>query len=74
MPKIEVGAFFKPYNIALGFKFRNPKYTALILSFEQKLYLSKFCPYWGRFHVVLDMIASFHVMSWWLAFLHVDPK
>jgi hypothetical protein len=35
MTKIEVGEFFKPYNIALGFKFRNPKYTALILGFEQ---------------------------------------
>jgi hypothetical protein len=43
--KIKVVEFFKSYNIALGFKFRNPKYTALILSFEQKLYLSKFCPY-----------------------------
>jgi hypothetical protein len=27
MPKIEVGEFFKPYNITLEFKFRNPKYT-----------------------------------------------
>jgi hypothetical protein len=35
MPKIEVGEFLKPYNNALGFKFRNPKYMALILSFEQ---------------------------------------
>jgi hypothetical protein len=43
--KIKVIEFFKSYNIALGFKFRNPKYTALFLSFEQKLYLSKFCPY-----------------------------
>jgi hypothetical protein len=42
--KIKVVEFFKSYNIALGFKFRNPKYIALILSFEQKLYLSKFCP------------------------------
>jgi hypothetical protein len=32
-PKIEVGEFFKPYNIALGFKFRNPKYTILNLMF-----------------------------------------
>jgi hypothetical protein len=45
MTKIEVGEFFKPYNFALGFKFRNPKYIALILNFEQILYLSKFCPY-----------------------------
>jgi hypothetical protein len=45
MPKIEVGEFFKPYNIALGFKFKNPRYIALILNFEQKLYLSKFCPH-----------------------------
>jgi hypothetical protein len=34
MIKIEVVEFFKPYNIALGFKFKNPKYTALILNFE----------------------------------------
>jgi hypothetical protein len=32
--KIKVVEFFKSYNIALGFKFRNPKYTALILKFE----------------------------------------
>jgi hypothetical protein len=35
MPKIEVGEFFKPYNIALGFKFRNPKYIALILGLKK---------------------------------------
>jgi hypothetical protein len=45
MTKIEVGEFFKPYNIALGLEFKNPKYTALILNSEQKLYLNKFCPY-----------------------------
>jgi hypothetical protein len=28
--KIIVVEFFKSYNIALGFKFRNPKYTTLI--------------------------------------------
>jgi hypothetical protein len=27
--KIKVVAFFKPYNIALEFKFKNPRYTAL---------------------------------------------
>jgi hypothetical protein len=32
-PKIEVGEFFKPYNIALGFKLRNSKYTALHFKF-----------------------------------------
>jgi hypothetical protein len=42
MPKIEVVVFFKPYNIALGFKFKNLKYTALILNFEQKFYLNNF--------------------------------
>jgi hypothetical protein len=61
--KIKDVEFFKSYNIALGFKFRNPKYTALILSFEQKLYLSKFCPYSGRFHAVLDIVANFHAIS-----------
>jgi hypothetical protein len=33
MTKIEVGEFFKPYNIALGFKFKNPKCTALHFNF-----------------------------------------
>jgi hypothetical protein len=45
MIKIEVVEFLKPYNIALGFKFKNPKYKALILNFEQKLNLIRFCPY-----------------------------
>jgi hypothetical protein len=27
--KIKIVAFFKPYNIALEFKFKNPRYTAL---------------------------------------------
>jgi hypothetical protein len=29
MMKIEVVEFFKPYNISLGLKFKNPKYKAL---------------------------------------------
>jgi hypothetical protein len=32
-PKIEVGDFFKPYNIALRFKFKNSKYIALHFKF-----------------------------------------
>jgi hypothetical protein len=32
-PKIEVGDFFKPYNISLRFKFKNSKYTALHFKF-----------------------------------------
>jgi hypothetical protein len=37
MPKIKVGEFFKPYNIALRFKFKNPKYTALHVKFRTKV-------------------------------------
>jgi hypothetical protein len=45
MIKIEVVEFFKPYNIALGFKFKNLKYEALILNFELKSNLIRFCLY-----------------------------
>jgi hypothetical protein len=45
MIKIEVVEFFKPYNIALGFKFKNPKYRALFYNSELKSNLIKFCPY-----------------------------
>jgi hypothetical protein len=63
MAKIEVVEFFKPHNIALGFKFKNPRYKALILNFELNSNLIRFCPYEGKFYAVLDIIASFHVMS-----------
>jgi hypothetical protein len=33
MPKIEVGGFFKLYNIVLGLKFKNPKLIALHVKF-----------------------------------------
>jgi hypothetical protein len=45
MIKIEVVEFFKPYNIALGFKFKNLKYNALFYNFALKSNLIKFCPY-----------------------------
>jgi hypothetical protein len=45
MPKIEVGEFCKPYNIALGFKFKTQSIQLYILNFEQKWYLKSFCPY-----------------------------
>jgi hypothetical protein len=57
MIKIEVVAFFKPYNIALGFKFKNSKSKALILNFEPNSTLIKFCPYEGKFLVILDLIS-----------------
>jgi hypothetical protein len=37
MPKIKVVAFFKPYNIDLGFKFKNPKLIALHVKFRTKV-------------------------------------
>jgi hypothetical protein len=33
MPKIKVVEFFKPYNIALRFKFKKPKFTVLHVKF-----------------------------------------
>jgi hypothetical protein len=45
MMKIEVVEFFKPYNIALGFKFKNLKYNALFYNFALKSNLIKFRPY-----------------------------
>jgi hypothetical protein len=58
MTKIEVVEFFKPYNIALGLKFKNPKYNALFLNFEPNSTLIRFCPYEGKFLIILDLIAS----------------
>jgi hypothetical protein len=62
MIKIEVVEFFKPYNIALRFKFKNPKYKGLILNFELNSNLIKFCPFEGKFYAVLDIVASFHAI------------
>jgi hypothetical protein len=33
MPKMKVEEFFKPYNISLRFKFKNPKHIALHVKF-----------------------------------------
>jgi hypothetical protein len=37
MPKIKVVEFFKPYNINIGFKFKNPKLIALNVKFLTKV-------------------------------------
>jgi hypothetical protein len=58
MIKIKVVEFFKPYNISLGFKFKNSKYKALILTFEPNSTLIRFCPYERKFLIILDLIAS----------------
>jgi hypothetical protein len=36
MPKTKVVELFKPYNIVLGLKLRNPKLAALHVEFEQR--------------------------------------
>jgi hypothetical protein len=42
MVKIEVVELFKSYNLALGLKFRNLKYTALFYTFALYSNLTKF--------------------------------
>jgi hypothetical protein len=42
MVKIEVVELFKPYSFALGFKFRNLKYTAVFYTFALNSNLIKF--------------------------------
>jgi hypothetical protein len=36
MPKTKVVKLFKPYNIVLGLKLKNPKLAALQVEFEQR--------------------------------------
>jgi hypothetical protein len=73
MPKMKVVEFFKLYNIALRFKFKKPKFTALHIKFWVKVEFEFFCPYQSGFDEILDMFTSFHGMSWWLVYLHVSP-
>jgi hypothetical protein len=63
MTKIEVVEFFKSYNFALGFKFKNLKHNALFYHFALKSNLNKFCPYQGIFLITLGLIASIYDMS-----------
>jgi hypothetical protein len=36
MPKTKVVELFRPYNIVLGLKLKNPKIVALQIEFEQR--------------------------------------
>jgi hypothetical protein len=60
MTKVEVVEFFKSYNFALGFKFKNLKHNALFYHFALKSNLNKFCPSQGKFLITLDLIASIY--------------
>jgi hypothetical protein len=45
MPKTKVVELFKPYNIVLGLKFKNPKLAALQVEFRTKVKFKLPCPY-----------------------------
>jgi hypothetical protein len=63
MTKIEVVEFFKSYNFALGFMFKNLKHNALFYHFALRSNLNKFCPSQGKFLITLDLFASIYDMS-----------